>query len=155
MAKTKLNVPILAQEKSMCCWHTSAMMIWQYWQQQTGRQGPMNTVAPVYSANTGLSVSAAAFITLASKTGLMRLPSQNTYSSGDLFALLKGNGPLWCAGMWYGFGHVIVLTGIDGGQVFLNDPDGAQRKTETLAWFNQKLLNGLDGCVMAKDPAAY
>jgi len=155
MAKIKQNVPVLAQEKSMCCWHTSAMMIWQYWQQQSGRQGPMNTVAPVYKDNTGLSVSVPAFITLAKTTGLMRLPSQNTYSNMDLFRLLRNNGPLWCAGVWYGFGHVIVLTGIDGGQVFLNDPDGAQRKTGTLAWFNEKLLNGLDGCIMAKDPSAY
>lgn len=45
-----------------------------------------------------------------------------------------------------------VLTGIDGGQVFLNDPDGAQKKTGTLAWFNEKLLNGLDGCIMARIP---
>ena len=57
--------------------------------------------------------------------------------------------------MWYGFGHVIVLTGIDNGTVHLNDPDGAKAKTGTLAWFNEKLLTGLDGCLMAKDPAAY
>ena len=151
----RMTVPVLAQEKSMCCWHTSAMMIWFYWQQQTGRQGPMNTVAPVYEANTGLSVSAQAFITLASKTGLKRLPAKNTYSNFSLYLLLRDNGPLWCAGVWYGFGHVVVLTGIDNGTVYLNDPDGAQRKTGTLAWFNEKLLKGLDGCVMAKDPRAY
>lgn len=155
MALIKMNVPALAQEKSMCCWHTSAMMIWQYWQQQSGRQGPMNTVAPVYAANTGLSVSAQSFITLAKTTGLKTLPSQNGYSNEDLFKLLRANGPLWCAGVWYGFGHVIVLTGVDNGQVFLNDPDGAKKKTGTLAWFNEKLLKGLDGCLMAKDPNAY
>jgi len=155
MPLVKMNVPALAQEKSMCCWHTSAMMIWQYWQQQTGRQGPMNTVAPVYNDNTGLSVSAQAFITLASKTGLQRLPAKKTYSNDDLFRLLRDRGPLWCAGVWYGFGHVIVLTGVDGGEVFLNDPDGAQKKTGTLAWFNEKLLNGLDGCIMAKNADAY
>lgn len=120
-----------------------------------GRQGPMNTIGPVYQDNTGLSVNVQSFITLAKTTGLKRLPSQNTYSNMDLFKLLRDNGPLWCAGLWYGFGHVIVLTGIDGGTVYLNDPDGAQRKTGTLAWFNEKLMNGLDGCIMAKDPAAY
>lgn len=155
MPSLKLTVPVIAQEKSMCCWHTSAMMIWQYWQQQTGKQGPMNTVAPVYEANTGLSVSAQSFITLARKTGLMRLRSKNTYDNNDVCKLLTNHGPLWCAGLWYGFGHVIVLTGIDNGIVFLNDPDGAQRKSGTLSWFNEKLLNGLDGCLMAKDPSAY
>ncbi|MGH7617011.1 MAG: papain-like cysteine protease family protein, partial [Gemmatimonadaceae bacterium] len=153
MRKIKLDVPVLAQEKSMCCWHTSAMMIWFYWQEQNGRSGPMNTVKPVYDANTGLSVSVQSFITLAKTTGLKPLPAKNTYSNDDLFALLRDSGPLWCAGTWYGAGHVIVLTGIDGGTVFLNDPDGAQRKTGTLAWFNEKLLNGLDGCTMAKDKA--
>ena len=55
MALIKLNVPTLAQELSDCCWHTSAMMIWLYWQRQSGRQGPMNTVQPVYQANTGIT----------------------------------------------------------------------------------------------------
>jgi hypothetical protein len=155
MGKIKLDVPALAQEKSMCCWHTSAMMIWFYWQQQTGRFGPMNTMKPVYDANTGLSVTAQSFITLAKTTGLRELPSKKTYSSDDLFDLLTDSGPLWCAGTWYGPGHVIVLTGVDGGTVFLNDPDGAKCKSETLAWFNAKLLNGLNGCTMAKDKAAY
>ncbi|MDQ3059968.1 MAG: C39 family peptidase [Pseudomonadota bacterium] len=155
MAKIKLDVPVLAQEKTMCCWHTSAMMIWRYWQEQTGRQGPMNTVTPVYQSNAGLAPSAQAFITLARMTGLLKLPVCTTYSSAALSDMLRDHGPVWCAGLWYGAGHVIVLTGIDGGQVFLNDPDGAQRKTGTLAWFNKKLLKGLDGCLMAKDPAAY
>jgi len=155
MSVIKLDVPILAQEKSMCCWHTSAMMIWLYWQKQTGRQGPMNTVEPVYNADTGLSVTAQSFITLALTTGLKRLPSRNIYSNLDIFNMLRDDGPLWCAGTWYGPGHVIVLTGIDGGEVFLNDPDQAQRKTNTLAWFNEKLLNGLDGCIMAKNPSSY
>ncbi len=155
MGKLKLEVPVLAQEKSMCCWHTSAMMIWHYWQQKTGKSGPMNTVLPVYNADSGLSVSAQEFITLGKTTGLSLLPSKATYSAEDLFAMLRDWGPLWCAGVWYGFGHVIVLTGIDGGQIFLNDPDGAQKKTGTVGWFNTKLLSGLDGCVMAKNPAAY
>jgi hypothetical protein len=155
MAKIKLEVPAYAQEKSMCCWHTSALMIWHYWQQQSGNHGPMNTILPVYDANTGLSVSVQEFITLTKKTGMLRLPSKNTYTSDDLFSMLTDKGPLWCAGTWYGFGHVIVLTGIDAGEVFLNDPDGGKKKTGTLAWFNAKLLNGLDGCIMAKDPAAY
>ena len=155
MSEIRLDVPLLAQEKSMCCWHTSAMMIWLYWQGKSGRQGPMNTALPVYNDNTGLEVTAQSFITLAGKTGLMRLPSKSNYSNDELVQLLTNNGPLWCAGVWYGEGHVIVLTGISNGQVYLNDPDHAQRKSGTLAWFNEKLMNGLDGCMMSKNPAAY
>jgi hypothetical protein len=32
---------------------------------------------------------------------------------------------------------------------------GTKRKTGTLAWFNEKLQDGLDGCILAKDPKAY
>jgi cysteine protease avirulence protein AvrRpt2 len=154
MATVQFDVPALAQEKSMCCWHTSAMMIWRYWQGVSGKQGPMNTVSPVYTANTGLPVSPQAFIVLAEKTSLKALPTRTTYSNADLYASLKQCGPLWCAGYWYGFGHVIVLTGIDGGTVYLNDPDQAQKKTGTLAWFNDKLIK-VAGCIRYKDPEAY
>lgn len=155
MALIKLDVPILAQEKDWCCWHTSAMMIWRYWQRQTGRQGPMNTMTPTYVADKGLSVSAQSFITLATTTGLDRLPARNSYQANEIFTLLRDKGPLWCAGTWYGSGHVIVLTGISGGIIYINDPDRAQRKENTVAWFNEKLMKGLAGCVMAKNPKAY
>ena len=148
----QVEVLALAQEKDMCCWHTSAMMIWMYWQGQSGRSGPMNTLKPVYEANTGISPQA--FITLGKTVGLTPSP-RTPYSTDDLFALLTNSGPLWSAGYWYGAPHVIVLTGIDGGQVSVNDPDGAQLKTGTLAWFNEKLASSLVGCVMAKDKSAY
>jgi Papain-like cysteine protease AvrRpt2 len=153
MAMIKLNVPTLAQEKSMCCWHTSAMMIWLYWQQQSGRQGPMDTLSPVYSANTGLGVTQ--LITLAKKVGLLELPVKQLHDNKDLFTYLRDRGPVWCAGVWFGFGHAIVLTGVDGGTVYFNDPDQGVKKTGTLAWFNEKLMNSLPGCLMYKDPQRY
>ena len=139
----------------MCCWHTSANMIWEYWQQRTGRQGPMNTILPIYNSNSGLPASAMAFIVLAQKTGLQALPSKNLHTSADLFGYLKKRGPIWCAGYWYGFGHVIVLTGVAGGTVYLNDPDGGVRKSGTVAWFNEKLATAVSGSLMYKNPDAY
>jgi ABC-type bacteriocin/lantibiotic exporter with double-glycine peptidase domain len=153
MALIKLNVPTLAQELSDCCWHTSAMMIWQYWQQQTGRQGPMNTVQPVYQANTGITPPG--FITLAKTVGLIPLPNLTTYSDKSLFDRLRAAGPIWCAGHWFGPGHIIVLTGVDGGKVFFNDPDGGVKKSATLNWFNNKLDGSLIGSMMCKDPKRY
>jgi hypothetical protein len=155
MATLKLDVPVLAQEKSMCCWHTSANMIWLYSQGKSGRQGPMNTIMPRYDDNTGLTVSAQAFIVLAQKVGLKPLPTKNLHSENDLVGYLKKYGPLWSAGFWYGFGHVIVLTGIAGGTVHVNDPDGGKKKTGTVAWFNEKLLSAVAGSLMYKDPDAY
>lgn len=153
MAKIKLDVPLLAQEKSMCCWHTSANMIWLYWQRQSGRHGPMYTVAPTYESNTGIGPGA--FIVLARAVGLSELPTQNTFASDDLFRYLRDKGPLWCAGFWYGLGHIVVLTGVDGGMVYINDPDGGVKKSGTLAWFNAKLSNEVPGCLMYKDPNRY
>jgi len=150
------KVPLLAQEKSMCCWHTSSMMVWMYWQTVTGRQGPMNTMAPVYTANTGLDATPQAFITLAKTVGMTPLANQASYGAAEVDALLTKHGPLWCAGYWYGFGHCIVLTGIDaGGVLSLNDPDGGVEKTGTLSWFNNKIAKSIAGCTMCKDPNAY
>ena len=153
MATVKLNVPVLAQEKSMCCWHTSANMIWLYSQGKSGRQGPMNTIMPTYDDNTGIDPKS--FIVLAQKVGLKSLATQNFHSERDLYGYLHEHGPLWCAGYWYGPGHIIVLTGIDGGTVHLNDPDGGKKKTGTIAWFNEKLSSAIPGCLMYKDPTAY
>ena len=69
--------------------------------------------------------------------------------------MLKQVGPLWCAGIWYGVGHIVVLTGIDNQTVFINDPDCGVKKTGSVTWFNQKLCNTIDGCLMFKDPKAY
>lgn len=153
MSTIKLDVPVLAQELSDCCWHTSAMMIWQYWQGQSGRQGPMNTLGPVYTANTGLTPQA--FITLAKTAGLKAVPDHKTWQSGTLRLALRDRGPLWCAGYWFGVGHIIVLTGVDGEKIYFNDPDQGVKKEATVHWFNTKLANGITGCVMQKDQAAY
>jgi hypothetical protein len=72
-----------------------------------------------------------------------------------LEALLKTHGPIWCAGFWYGPGHIIVLTGVDTGIVLLNDPDGGKPKLGTIAWFNQKLSSQISGCMMVKDSKRY
>lgn len=155
MATHLLNVPTVAQTKRMSCWHASAQMIWWYWQGKTGRQGPMWTLVKTWTDDQGLAVSVNDFIKLAKTVGMKPVPRQNDYNSGDLIWMLKRFGPIWCAGKWYGFGHVVVLTGVKDGTVYINDPDGGVKKTGTVSWFNQKLLNQVDGCLMYKDPHAY
>ena len=153
MATLKLEVPLLAQELSDCCWHTSAMMIWLYWQGQSGRQGPMNTLTPTYTRNRGISPQE--FITLGKSVGLDALPTKNLHDSDDLHGYLSSQGPIWCAGHWFGPGHIIVLTGVDGGQMFFNDPGGGLKKQGTVDWFNKKLASSLQGSLMYKDPKRY
>ena len=148
----KFMVQPEAQSKSMNCWHASASMIWNYWQGITGRQGPMNTLAAEWVANNGISD----FIALGKKAGLKEVtPRPSSYSSKVLEGILTRCGPLWCAGNWYGPGHVIVLTGVDGEQIYLNDPDGGLKKKATVSWFNVHLYNVSSGCLLYKDPNAY
>lgn len=155
MASVKLKVPVLAQETPMCCWHTSALMVWQYWQNQpNGRMGPMNTLSPVYDDDTN-GLSPQAFITLAQTVGLVAVPTKNTYTCADIRSRLTKYGPLWAAGYWYGEAHIVVITGADNAKVYLNDPDEGQKRSGTIAWFNEKLASSLSCCLMAKDSERY
>jgi hypothetical protein len=155
MAMIKLDVPVLAQEKANCCWHTSANMIWLYSQSQTKRQGPMFTIPDKYAQADTVGLFPQEFITLAKNVGLKALPIKNQHTEADLAKHLKDGGPVWCAGYWFGVGHIIVLTGVDGGKVFFNDPDQGKKKEGTLNWFNSKLAGQLPGCMMVKDPQRY
>jgi ABC-type bacteriocin/lantibiotic exporter with double-glycine peptidase domain len=153
LAKYILDVPTEAQAKSNTCWHASALMIWRYWQGVTGRQGPMYSLDVNWSYNQPIQVPE--FIVLSHRVGMKSIPTRNIYSDSDLESLLKRHGPLWCAGHWYGPGHIIVLAGIDCGVVHINDPDGGVKKKERLSWFNTKLDSQVKGALMAKDPNRY
>jgi len=149
----KISVPLVKQTKSDTCWHASSLMIWQYWQLKTGRSGPMNTLSPHWVGNQ--AIEPIDFINLARKVGLKSLPTKASYTGVELDTILKKHGPIWCAGYWYGVGHIVVLTGVDAQTVFINDPDGGKPKMEKLTWFNDKLAGNLDGAMMYKDPSAY
>lgn len=152
MSKT-YNVPLVAQTSNNTCWHASSLMIWYYWQGVTNKQGPMNTLAENYKNDQG--VTPQQFVALAGKAGLRKVFQRYiNYTPEVLQNLLTQYGPLWCAGFWYGVGHIIVLKGIDGDTIFFNDPDGGVAKTNTVAWFNSKLAK-IDGCLMYKNPQAY
>lgn len=150
----KLSVPLEAQSKSDTCWHASAFMIWRYWQSVTHRQGPMNTLANKWEHNKPIQPTE--FIALAEKVGLIRIPTvTKQHSASELEVLLRKYGPIWCAGYWYGPGHIIVLTGVDGDTLFFNDPDGGVTKTGSVKWFNEKIASDVVGCMMAKDQDRY
>ena len=153
--KIKLDVPLVAQGKPNSCWNASAFMIWQYSQGKTGRQGPMMSHPVAYDRADVSGITPQEFVTLAKNVGMKALPLQNTYTDKDLYKFLSANGPLWCAGYWFGFGHIIVLTGVDSGTIFFNDPDGGVAKEGIISWFNSKLASGIEGCLMYKDPDRY
>ena len=155
MPRIQLDVPLAAQEKSNCCWHTSAYMIWLYWQQNGKGAGPMATVTSSYAVADTRGIGPAQFITLAPRGGRKALPVKNQHSEDDLSSYLSEYGPVWSAGFWFGVGHIIVLTGVDKGLVQFNDPDGGVKKEGSVKWFNEKLSAQLPGCLMVKDPTRY
>jgi hypothetical protein len=113
----------------------------------------MNTLANHWTANK--PVQPADFVVLAKAVGLESLAMTPMLSSETLAGALKQAGPLWCAGYWYGPGHVVVLTGVDGENVYINDPDGGVPKVGLLPWFNTKLAWHVAGRVMRKRMEAY
>lgn len=155
MPTIKLNVPLHAQQKPNSCWHASSLMIWWYWQQNGKGAGPMNTMSGAYDAADTKGIGPSQFITLAEKVGMYKLPVKNQHTEEDLFSYLRAGGPVWCAGFWFGVGHIIVLTGVGGGKVYFNDPDQGVKKEGTVKWFNEKLANQLPGALMVKDPGRY
>jgi hypothetical protein len=102
-------------------------------------------------------IQATAWGRLARAEGLMPVPKPSNQHVADKFVLyrwLLDYGPIWCAGDWFGFGHVIVLTGVEADTIYLNDPDDGvggpdgSAKTNTVAWFNSHLYWGFENCLL-------
>jgi len=138
----KLNVPMVVQRASMECWYASACMVAYF-----RRPGPRLGLPDRWVPNQGIGL--ADFARLAKAEGLKALQTpigKLTYQQIEV--LLRNFGPIWCAGRWDGVPHIIVLTGIDGANLYINDPNPAKRaRVETLDWFNQK-LDRVPNCMM-------
>lgn len=146
MANILLEVDAYKQPDTNLCWHTSAYMIWLYWQSHGGAAGPMNTMIDKYTANQTLSPQL--FVTLGKKVGLKPLPIRRQHTAANLAGYLEKYGPVWSAGYWYDYPHVIVLTGVQGQSVYYNDPEEGESLSESVKWFNEKLAKQIPGCLM-------
>jgi ABC-type bacteriocin/lantibiotic exporter with double-glycine peptidase domain len=137
-----LDVPLVLQKVSMECWYASACMVAYF-----RRPGPRLGLPDKWIPNNGIGL--VDFARLAAVEGL----KATTTPTGNLTAqqievLLRNFGPIWCAGRWDGVPHIVVLTGIVGTTVYINDPNPAKRKrVETLDWFNKK-LDRVPNCMM-------
>lgn len=139
----KLDVPMVVQMKNMSCWYASCCMVAYY-----HVAGPRLGLPEKWAANNGIGLKD--FIRLAQAEGLTALRSPaGPLSEQQLTVFLRNYGPLWCAGQWDGVGHIVVLTGVESGNVYINDPNPAvKRRVETIDWFNKKLDNHVAGCLM-------
>lgn len=138
----KLNVPLVSQRMSMECWYASACMVAYF-----RRPGPRLGLPDKWIPNQGVGL--ADFARLAQAEGLTATKTPiGDLTSQQLEVLLRNFGPIWCAGRWDGVPHIVVLTGVDGNTVYINDPNPAKRaRVETLNWFNQK-LDRVPNCMM-------
>ncbi len=129
----QLKVPLVTQRLSNECWYASACMVAYY-----REAGPRQGLPDKWAANNGINVND--FIDLAKAEGLLSvLTPGGDVTAQQMEVMLKNQGPLWCAGFWDGVGHIVVVTGIDGNNVSINDPNPYKReRVETLEWFNQK-----------------
>jgi ABC-type bacteriocin/lantibiotic exporter with double-glycine peptidase domain len=139
----KLDVPLVTQKRQMSCWYASVCMVAYY-----RSPGPRLGLPEKWNANCGINLND--FIRLAQAEGLKSIRSPaSDLTENQLETFLRNDGPIWCAGRWDGVPHIVVLTGVEGGNVYINDPSPTKRKrTETLAWFNQKLDNHVPNCMM-------
>ncbi|MES9930085.1 MAG: papain-like cysteine protease family protein [Candidatus Thiodiazotropha sp. 6PDIVS] len=141
----KLNVPLVKQLTKMSCWYASVCMVAYY-----REAGPRLGLPEKWKAISGINLND--FVKLAQAEGLVSIKSPaSKLTEQQLEIFLRNNGPIWCAGRWDGVPHIVVLTGVDKGSVFINDPNPAKgKRTETLAWFNEKLDNHVQNCMMYK-----
>lgn len=136
------NVPLIKQEKNMSCWHASARMIWAFKNYQS-----INPLPNLYDKNSGASLGD--FIRLANELGLESVKEIIQSYTWEYFAeLLRRHGPLWVAGYWYGFAHIMVLTGVEpDGTVYFNDPAGI-RRVHNMAFLNNKIAFDVSNPIM-------
>ena len=141
----KLDVPLVPQRRQMSCWYASACMVCYY-----REAGPRLGLPAKWEANCGIKLKD--FISLAQSEGLKSIRSPaKSLTEKQLEVFLINNGPLWCAGRWDGVPHIVVLTGVENGKVFINDPNPQKgKRVESLAWFNLKLDNHVPNCLMYK-----
>lgn len=147
-----LDVPLVGQVRNMDCWYAAVCMIAYY-----RAPGPRLGMPRHWLADSGVQPSE--LPRLARIEGLSTVPRPSNSHRIDkygIFRWLLDYGPLFCVGDWFGFGHAIVITGIDGDTIHINDPDdgvggdAGSRKTNTVAWFNQHLWWKYADCVMYK-----
>ena len=120
----------------MACWHAAARMLYGY-----KRQACIDPLPATYAHNTG--IEAQNFVLLARSVGLQTVPRvRQTYDWRFVEDLLHFYGPIWAAGRWNGFPHIIVVTGVsEDGTLYLNDPADGMPHVQNMKWFNDRIAS--------------
>jgi len=134
-----MEVPLVPQACNSSCWYAAACMVSYY-----RESGPRLGLPKVWQENKGISLAQESALAINEGLSAYPLPVSKKFSEANLYAALKQAGPLWAGGDWDGDGmHVIVLTGIEGGKVYYNDPwpveKGIKDDSRPIAWFSKWL----------------
>src|SRR6266540_698244 len=109
----RLRVPLVAGRLGMECWYASACMVAYYFE-----AGPRIGLPKKWEANKGINPTLGDFTALAKAEHLVPVTALNRVrTEPELEKLLRASGPIWCAGLWYGLPHIVVLTGVDSTKV--------------------------------------
>lgn len=131
----RLSVPLIRQAQTRDCWYAAVNMVCKY-----HVAGPRNGVPSAWMANKGLPFPD--FSTLAAGEHLVPIvfPAAYDWKDAELAKILREDGPIWAWGYWFGQSHIVVVTGIDKGQVLVNDPDGPAARQFSITDFNRKVV---------------
>lgn len=137
--KFRMNVPLVPQARNSSCWYAAACMVSYY-----REAGPRFGVPMVWQENKGISLAQESALARHEGLTAFPLPKSRKFSEANIYAALKQAGPLWAGGNWDGDGnHVVVITGIDSGKVYYNDPwpvgKGIKNAHRPLEWFSKWL----------------
>jgi hypothetical protein len=139
------NVPLIPQTQTMACWYASAQMLIEWRRLRTQMceiAHPPPSQVPelesMFKANSGLRWDRT--VALAKDLGLKPVPPM-TPTAESIESWLRTNGPLWLDGL-FPSGHVVVITGIEGSDILINDPwppNVGQRRRLSFAQFGMVL----------------
>lgn len=141
----QLSVPLVAQQRPFECWYAAVRMVAYF-----HFPGPRLGIPKVWERSNSSGIRPQEFSQLAQNEGLKPIPFSAMWTAAALEHQLRVHGPIWCAGFWFGPGHVIVLTGVVGNDVHFNDPNGGKKKTGSIDWFNAKLAKSVPGNLLYK-----
>ena len=132
----KYNVPLIAQTTNMSCWAASMAMIlgWRNRQSVSQRAIASNFGGPSYmpQLTSGLNPNDRYIL---ERNGFT-LDAPMCYSPSLIESMLDSYGPLWVASA-VPSAHIRVVTGLDNGVLYINDPWPVSRGAKYTRSFSQ------------------
>jgi hypothetical protein len=147
MANCRLNVTYAEQKDTTKCWLASAWMVINF-----SSPKPMAEVEtqllPLSTSTEGVVPATSTFDLFLQKTRFQELwpssksqerrwPPEASWTPEGLDSALRLNGPLWCAGDFYGFPHAITVFGVLHRMVYFHDPLLGPNKMCDIDLFNR------------------